>query len=72
MGWLFSKIKPRRYVSKFKPQLGGRPLPLFEYSGKICFEERISNDVWKQLVTSTVWDQEVHEAWQKEVSPKCQ
>jgi hypothetical protein len=59
MGWLFSTIKPRGYASKFKLHLGGRPLPLFEHSGKSYFEERISIDVWGQLVTSIFRDQGV-------------
>jgi len=63
MGWLFSTINPGRYVSKIKLQLGGRPLPLFENSGKSCFEERISTDVWEQLVISIGRNQEVHETF---------
>jgi hypothetical protein len=56
---VFSTIIPRRYVSKFKLQLGSRPVPLFGHSGKSCFEEGISTDVWEHLVTPIVSDQEV-------------
>lgn len=39
MVWLFSAIKPRGYGSKFKLQLGGRPLSLLNILGKAVLKK---------------------------------